>query len=79
LCIHALLLSYDFLHAYKPGLKVEMNHGVFFTKKKDAKPLSHLCTQFQQKMEVVFTVLKLNMALWYHFYMPAPAPTQLLN
>jgi len=58
---------------------MEMNYRVFFTKKKDANPLSHLCTQFQQKMGVVCTVLKLIMALCYHIYMPAPAPIQLLS
>jgi len=58
---------------------MEMNYGVFFTKKKDANPPSHLCTQVQQKMEVVYTVLKLIIAFCYHIYMPAPAPMQLLS
>jgi hypothetical protein len=58
---------------------MEMNYGVFLTKKKGANPLSRLCTQFQQKMEVVCTVLKLIMTLCYHVYMPAPAPMQLLS
>jgi hypothetical protein len=58
---------------------MEMNYGVFFTKKKDANRLSHLCTQFQQKMEAVHTVLKLIMTLCYHVYMPAPALMQLLS
>jgi hypothetical protein len=58
---------------------MEINYEVFFTKKKDANHLSHLCTQFQRKMEVVCTVLKLIIALCYHVYMPAPAPMQLLS
>jgi hypothetical protein len=42
-------------------------------------PLSQLCTHFQQEKEVVFTVLKSNVGLWYHVYMPVPPPIQLLS